>query len=280
MERAELIKLAARLIRESDGLLIGAGAGIGVDSGLPDFRGDNGFWRAYPALGKAGISFYDAASPRTFESDPRLAWGFYGHRLDLYRNTVPHEGFRLLQEIGAALEHGAFVFTSNVDGQFQKAGFAADAVCECHGSIHHLQCLDSCSEDIWPASGFTPEVDAERCRLTSALPNCPHCGGLARPNILMFGDWDWNHARTNAQEAALKRWLGRSRRPAVIELGAGTDVPSVRAFCEGTKRPVIRINPRAPQLGKTKGIGLALGALEALRQMHVALESDGFFGQA
>ena len=61
---------------------------------------------------------------------------------------------------------------------------------------------------------------------------------------------------------------------------AGTDVPSVRAFCEGTKRPVIRINPRAPQLGKTKGIGLATGALEALRQIHVALESDGFFGQA
>ena len=275
MSREELLDHAAGLIREADGLLIGAGAGMGVDSGLPDFRGDNGFWRAYPALGRAGISFYAAASPRTFESDPRLAWGFYGHRLQLYRQTAPHDGFRLLREVGMQLEHGVFVFTSNVDGQFQKAGFDADSVCECHGSIHHLQCLESCTGDIWPADGFVPEVDTEHCQLTSALPTCPHCDALARPNILMFGDWGWNHARTEAQETTLKRWLARVKRPAVIELGAGTDVPSVRAFCEGTRRPLIRVNPRAPQLGGVKGIGLAMGALAAVQAIAARLISRG-----
>ena len=273
MSREQILDHAARLIREADGLLIGAGAGMGVDSGLPDFRGDNGFWRAYPALGRAGVSFHDAASPRTFESDPQLAWGFYGRRLQLYRQTAPHDGFRLLREVGMRLEHGVFVFTSNVDGQFQKAGFDADSVCECHGSIHHLQCLESCTGDIWPADGFVPDVDTERCQLTSALPTCPRCGALARPNILMFGDWGWNHERTNAQETALARWLARVKRPAVIELGAGTDVPSVRAFCEGTRRPLIRINPRAPQLRGLKGIGLAMGALAAVQAISVRLIS-------
>ena len=93
----------------------------------------------------------------------------------------------------------------------------------------------------------------------------------ARSKKLMFGDWGWNHERTNAQEIALKRWLTRVKRPVVIELGAGTDVPSVRAFCEGTRRPLIRINPRAPQLGGVKGIGLAMGALAAVQAISARL---------
>ena len=52
---------AAELIAQADSLIIGAGAGMGVDSGLPDFRGRNGFWRAYPALGKRKIRFEDIA---------------------------------------------------------------------------------------------------------------------------------------------------------------------------------------------------------------------------
>ena len=278
VDRAETYRQAAGQIAQADALVIGAGAGMGVDSGLPDFRGEDGFWRAYPALGRAGISFYEAASPRTFESDPQLAWGFYGHRLDLYRKTMPHAGFGLLREIAARLAHGCFVFTSNVDGQFQKAGFAASEVCECHGSIHHLQCTEGCTSDIWPAASFNPQVDNELCRLTSPLPLCPHCAALARPNILMFGDWGWNQARTDAQESRLKSWLARTSNPLVIELGAGTDVPSVRAFCEGLRAPLVRINPRAPQLGRSRGIGIAEGALAALAGIIAALEQDGFFG--
>jgi NAD-dependent SIR2 family protein deacetylase len=276
-DRAEIYRQAAHLIANADGLVIGAGAGMGVDSGLPDFRGEDGFWRAYPALGRAGISFCEAASPRTFESDPTLAWGFYGHRLGLYRQTEPHAGFALLREFAARLKHGCFVFTSNVDGQFQKAGFAANQVCECHGSIHHLQCSEGCSGDIWPATGFVPVVDNERCRLTSPLPHCPHCAALARPNILMFGDWGWNQARTDAQESQLKRWLGQVAQPVIVELGAGTDVPSVRAFCEGLRAPLIRINPRAPQLGRSHGVGIAEGGLATLRGIHTALATDDFF---
>ena len=75
---------AAALLRAADGMLIGAGAGMGVDSGLPDFRGDHGFWRAYPPLAAAGIRFVEIANPRSFDTDPALPRGFYGHRLALY----------------------------------------------------------------------------------------------------------------------------------------------------------------------------------------------------
>ena len=108
--------LCAELIAQADGLLITAGASMGVDSRLPDFRGGQGFWGASPALGRARLRFEQIASPAAFESQPRLAWGFYGHRLQLYRNTVPHAGFHILRRIGERLANGCFVFTSNVDG--------------------------------------------------------------------------------------------------------------------------------------------------------------------
>ena len=61
---------------------------MGVDSGLPDFRGNAGLWMAYPALGDAQLNFMEVTSPRTFESDLTLAWVFYGHRLGLYYFTA------------------------------------------------------------------------------------------------------------------------------------------------------------------------------------------------
>ena len=75
---------AAQLIAAADALVVAAGAGIGVDSGLPDFRGKQGFWQSYPALARANLDFSEIASPQTFQRDPYLAWGFYGHRLLLY----------------------------------------------------------------------------------------------------------------------------------------------------------------------------------------------------
>ena len=107
---------AAQLIADADALVIAAGAGIGVDSGLPDFRGSVGFWQAYPALGKANLDFAQVASPQTFADAPRLAWGFYGHRLALYRQTTPHAGFDILRRWAERMPLGARLFTSNVDG--------------------------------------------------------------------------------------------------------------------------------------------------------------------
>jgi len=134
------IAAAVAAIAAADTLVVSAGAGMGVDSGLPDFRGSEGFWNAYPPYRALGLSFIDLANPRWFVEDPALAWGFYGHRLALYRRTSPHAGFGILKGIGARMAGGVFVVTSNVDGQFQRAGFDAAAICEVHGAIEHFQC--------------------------------------------------------------------------------------------------------------------------------------------
>lgn len=261
----------AEWLAAADGLLITAGAGIGVDSGLPDFRGSEGFWRAYPALARSAIAFEEIASPATFAADPALAWGFYGHRLNLYRGTTPHAGFRLLLDIATQLPQGAFVATSNVDGQFQKAGFDAARVFECHGSIHWLQCTQGCDDRVWPADALAPIVDETRCRLQSPLPRCPRCGEVVRPNILMFNDWNWLEQRSAAQNERLRQWRRGVDRLLVIEIGAGTNIATIRHLGEQQGGALIRINPRAPALRPgTQGISLDSGALTALQGIAAA----------
>jgi NAD-dependent SIR2 family protein deacetylase len=271
------IARAAALIEAADALIIAAGAGMGVDSGLPDFRGEEGFWKAYPALGRAQIDFYSIASPAAFRGTPERAWGFYGHRLALYRATLPHPGFALLKQWSERMPKGYSVFTSNVDGQFQEAGFDPRRIHECHGSIHHLQCLAPCSEAVWSADSFLPDVDAPACRLRNQAPACPHCGGLARPNVLMFGDDRWSDRRTCDQAARQEAWLSKVRHPVVIELGAGTTIPSVRLFSQRVVHQfdgrLIRINPREPEVPTSDDVGLATGALAGLQAIADTLDA-------
>jgi NAD-dependent SIR2 family protein deacetylase len=282
MNVQENCKRAARTIRDADALLIMAGAGMGVDSGLPDFRGNEGFWKAYPPMAKLGISFVEMANPTWFDHDPTLAWGFYGHRLNLYRRTAPHRGFTQLLEIGRQKRGGYFVFTSNVDGQFQKSGFAEDHIEECHGSIHHLQCTHPCSAGIWDARDQRVTVDEGTFRAKEPLPRCKHCSGMARPNVLMFGDWSWISTRTDSQSGGRSAWLkGISHaglRLAIVEIGAGEAVATVRRQSEYIAKAygaiLIRINPRDFQVPREEDVSLPLGAARGIDGIVAALQAE------
>lgn len=274
-----LLEAATRAIRGADALIITAGAGMGVDSGLPDFRGNQGFWNAYPPYARLGLSFSQLANPRWFHNDPQFAWGFYGHRLNLYRRTRPHGGFALLKKWGEQKKHGYLVFTSNVDGQFQRAGFAPERIVECHGAIDHMQCLGDCGLGIVPADPYQVEVDPETFRAADPLPACPRCKGLLRPNILMFGDGGWDHSRTLAQEKRMNAWLAQVKeaggKAAIVECGAGTAIPSVRIFGDDCVEAlpgstIVRVNIREPDVAEGH-VGLPLGALEALTRIDERL---------
>lgn len=268
----EKVRLAAEAIKAAGALLITAGAGMGVDSGLPDFRGTQGFWRAYPVIAKLGLSFEEMANPAWFKKDPHLAWAFYGHRLNLYRKTMPHDGFNELLKVARSKPHGYFVFTSNVDGHFQKAGFAPERIVECHGSSHHFQCTGSCySDEIWDADSETVTIEESTFRALEPLPKCKECPALARPNILMFGDWSWLSHRTDAQQARFDIWANTlaksSAKLVVIELGAGSAIPTVRYTSERVVKSkggtLIRINPREHEVPSGQ-IGLPLSAAEGI----------------
>lgn len=275
------IRRAAEVIAKADALLVTAGAGMGVDSGLPDFRGSEGFWRAYPALGKLKIPFEEMAQPQWFAERPEMAWAFYGHRQQLYRETKPHMGFSMLLDWGRAMPSGYFVVTSNVDGQFEKAGFPAERILEQHGSIHRLQCSRPCCERIWLEEATDLDIDLETITARGRLPRCPECGAVARPNVLMFVDPDWLAKVTREQELQYRRWLAsvRGRRLVIVELGAGTAIATIRGLSEqlASERDrvtLVRVNPDATD-AEEPVIPVRLGALEALRRIEEKLP-DGF----
>lgn len=275
MERDPLsrFKTAAVALKKARTLIITAGAGAGVDSGLPDYRGARGFWKAYPMYEPLGINYYDAANPVHFSEDPAFGWGFYGHRIALYRSTTPHRGFTLLQEWIKKYRLEYFVVTSNVDGQFQKAGFPEDKVFEVHGSIHHLQCIRPCSADIWENTENVP-VDLSTMRAQSVL-QCPRCEDVARPNVLMFGDFSWISDRSDRQENNYRSFLKHCPAPLlVIEMGAGTAISTIRHLSERLGKrdnaTVIRINPRDYRIDPPH-LAIPCGALEGLQGIEDAL---------
>jgi NAD-dependent SIR2 family protein deacetylase len=266
-------------LESADALVITAGAGMGVDSGLPDFRGGAGFWQAYPPFAKLGLRFEQLANPRWFRDDPALAWGFYGHRLMAYRAALPHAGFGILKRWTQRMKHGGFVYTSNVDGAFQKAGFPDDRILEVHGTIHVLQCLRECGAEPFSADPHNVAIDVETMRALDPLPSCPQCGGLARPNVLMFGDDEWNEHRSFGQSKRMTSWCQsiRGSHIVVIECGAGTAVPTVRMFSEQMvhiyNAYLVRINVREPQV--PVGIGIARGAKETLEEIDSEMRRRG-----
>lgn len=249
---------------------------MGVDSGLPDFRGDKGFWSAYPLYEKLGLKFDNMATPLHFENDPAFGWGFYGHRNNLYRDTTPHRGFSILLDWIDRLRLDWFVVTSNVDGHFQRAGFDGDKILEVHGSIHHIQCLRPCVPQIWALTERIA-VDLETMR-AELIPRCMNCNLPARPNVLMFNDWSWIPERTRNQQRRFDAFTSRCSKPIiVIEFGAGRALPTIRYTSEQLGREeettVIRINPREPQISQPH-ISIAAGALEALENIDRALLQD------
>lgn len=270
----EFLKRSAEEILNADAIIITAGAGIGVDSGLPDFRGDRGFWNAYPMYERLGLSFVDCANPVHFERDPFFGWGFYGHRLNLYRKTVPHKGFTIMLNWIKSMGKKYFVVTSNVDGQFQKAGFEDNKIYEIHGSIHYLQCIEPCSKDIWE-NDLEIEIDFETMR-SKTLPKCRHCNRVARPNILMFGDYSWLGERSAKQHYIFNQFMNSVKdvRIVIIEVGAGTAIPSIRNMSENLCHKydgfLIRINVResfVPSYLSHRGIGFSYGAASVIENI-------------
>jgi len=271
MDTKQLIK-AAKLIESADSLLIGAGAGMGVDSGLPDFRGSQGFWRAYPLLEDRRLTFEDLANGDLFYDEPELAWWFYGHRFSLYKKTIPHNGFNILKRWCDSKLNKNFIFTSNVDGHFQKTGFSDDEIIECHGSINHLQCSNKCNDKIWALENLNFNIDKNSTSVNGTLPLCPNCGGVARPNILMFNDDYWISSRTNNKRENFNNWYDNilGKKTVAIELGAA--IPSVRRQCNSFAPNLIRINPR-DYFVPDGAISIALPGLEALTQIENIINS-------
>jgi len=267
------MKEIQEIVARADAIVITAGAGMGVDSGLPDFRGTKGLWKEYPELMNRHLNFEEMANPKWFREDPTLAWTFYGHRLHKYLEITPHAGFDMLLDLCKQKSDNYFVITSNVDNHFQKAGFDPLKIHEVHGSLAYFQCIDGCKRDIWPADYHAVEINADSFVATS-MPTCPYCAKIARPNVMMFDDYGWLCEREREQHRRFETWsrsvLDARQHVLIIEIGAGTAIPTIRSMSERLylqgfyNADMIRINPR-DYLVPQGAVSIKAGAFEGIK---------------
>lgn len=281
------LKQAADAISSATALIFSSGAGMSVDSGLPDFRGKNGAYGkdgVHPIYKEKGLDYLDMVQPTWFDKEPHFAWGFYAQLINICRKTEPHVGYEILHQLGQKRDY--FVVTSNVDGLWQKAGFEPDKIWEVHGSVHHFQQhngLEYRKDGEWHQSGniisadsFDLEVDTETLELVGEVPK-DEMGTLLRPNVLMFVDFGWNPKREEQQQEKFNAWREEAdlSRLVVIECGAGTAIPTIRMAGERMINShggqLVRINP--DEYRALTGIGIPLGAADALTRINNIIRS-------
>ncbi|MEM3173058.1 MAG: NAD-dependent deacylase [Candidatus Nitrosotenuis sp.] len=153
----------ARQIKNAQKIVFVTGAGISQESGIPTFRGKDGYWRKYDPMQLATID--------AFYENPKLVWEWYEDRRKNILAAHPNKGHLAIAEL--AKYKDVVVLTQNIDGLHQRAG--SKKVYELHGSIIRIKCtVCDYKDDI--TSSF--DVLPPKCR----------CGNMLRPDVVWFGE--------------------------------------------------------------------------------------------
>jgi len=223
MEDSHALEQAADLIRNAKRVLFLTSAGMSADSNIPTFRDKEGYWKNFPPFKEKNLEAQDLASPWAFKNVLPHAWAFYEWRRRNAHENTPHEGYHIINRwIEQRFEDG-FVHTTNTDGYHIKSGLDENRIIEIHGSMWRLQCLETCSREFWDMdSAPLCELDYDTMEADD-FPLCVNCNAIARPHILMFGDWDYvGHPK---QEEQYSRFIQKPIDLAIL-VGSSGAVPT------------------------------------------------------
>ena len=191
---SEIIKL----IKASECTVILTGAGISTESGLPDFRSDNGFWTK-----NKPIKFNEFLQS---EENQRLSWERNIELHSLLKNIKPNLGHMFVEKI-TSLQKSNFLITQNIDGLHQKSGVSRNKIIEIHGSAIEAACLECAAKQ-----NILDFHDA--IKLEDPLPKCTFCGGVVKVATISFGqpmnEMDMMHASKIVEESDLMIVMGSS----------------------------------------------------------------------
>ncbi len=274
MDIDSLIKQCAQMIHQAKRMVFLTSAGMSADSNIPTFRDKEGYWSNFPPFREKGLEAQDLASPWAFRNELPHAWAFYEWRRRNAHENQPHAGYTIINKWIEERLEDAFIHTTNTDGYHLRSGCSPDQVKEVHGSMWRLQCLNVCSPDFWDED-TVPLCDLDHDTMkASNYPTCPHCGGIARPHILMFGDGEYTgHPE---QERNFQAFARRAV-DLVILVGSSGAVPTndylAKEFMRaGAETLNINLDPSANAIVGTEYF-LPLKGKEAFERLDEALQT-------
>jgi len=189
------------------------GAGISAESGIPTFRGPEGYW----SVGSRVYRPQELATWATFVRDPELVWPWYLWRRSVCRAAAPNPAHHALVALDGALGDRFRLVTQNVDGLHLRAGSPPERTWTIHGNIEQMRCAAECGA---PPEPLPEDLSAgpDDTRLTPAARSalrCGRCGGWMRPHVLWF-DETYDEPRYRFESAL------RAAREATLLLVVGT----------------------------------------------------------
>lgn len=249
----------AKNINDAEAIIILTGAGMGVDSGLATFRGKHAKGWTHSVTGK-DIDYYDICQGTMFDKkdhpESNEAIKFWNECRNSYINAEPHKGYDILMKWVSKKPY--FVFTTNVDHHWARAGVPNNQLLEIHGSVDKMQCSQPRNNECLILQNW----DGDK--------KCPSCQAKLRPNILMFNDRGYIDEHQTELKKGYKQFIkdNQNKKIVLLVIGAGEAVPTISAEVKSLLRQIpncteIVINP--DNLSNRNGI--ATGALDGLQQI-------------
>lgn len=232
-------RLAALLeeVRAARGRVVAlTGAGISAESGIPTFRGAEGYW----VVGSRNYMPQEMATREMFDRRPDEVWRWYLYRFGVCRGAQPNAGHRALVELEAALGDRFTLVTQNIDGLHRRAG--SRRVFTIHGDAAWVRCAADCGQprldqpDMGVRDAATPFTAADRARLS-----CPSCGGWLRPHVLWF---DECYDEENYRMQSALRAAGAADLLLVVGTSGATNLPmQIGELCWRRGAALVDVNP-------------------------------------
>ena len=234
----ELEPLLGSALKASGRWLFLTGAGISAESGVPTFRGPEGYWR----VGSRNYHPEELATRRAFAGTPAIVWDWYLHRYRTCTQAQPNSAHHALVEAARLLGERFLLITQNVDGLHRRAGSPADRLYEIHGNIAYARCSAGCVGlipladllDRFPAAGSASHELPEGLR-------CPECSAWLRPHVLWFDEF---YDEPLFRFESPRRAAGEASLLVVIGTTGATNLPlQIAEIAARAGTPLVVINP-------------------------------------
>ncbi len=185
IETAQL-NLWQEAVEKAKRVTVLTGAGISAESGIPTFRGKEGYW----TVGSKEYHPQEMATHSMFLRQPLEVWKWYCYRRSVCSNVDPNPGHMALVELEKKLGDQFCLITQNVDGLHLRAGNTTARTFQIHGNIQFMRCSAECTTELYPVPDFIPVTPVRREFPTELLRKlrCPKCDSPARPHVLWFDE--------------------------------------------------------------------------------------------